>query len=364
MFGSRIKHHTLVHRALPGLLGAALAFAGCADDTEKMATNPPASTTMIDSTPRVALISAFGNEAKILVEALQGPKEILINGSKFTTGMLEGHNVVITLTGVSITNAAMTTQLLVDRFNVTTVLFSGIAGGVDPNLRVGDVVIPQSWAYHDEYYHSRSLDPVEVKKPPLACFGSMPGDLSCLGLELSSFNKADGSAYGVNFADMTGPLGGLWSRNTHVTSAEGPAGGEFVFDFPVDSNLYAKAQALMAKPPTLANCGANACTDGAQTCLQNMPTLVTGGRGLSGSVFLDNARYRQYLYDTYQGRSVDMETAATAQVAKANGKPFIAFRSVSDLAGGDQGGEVGTFFCTGIAEKNASAVVRSFLQSL
>ena len=44
--------------------------------------------------------------------------------------------------GVSMVNAAMNTQLVLDRFTVKRIVFSGIAGGVDPGLTIGDVVVP------------------------------------------------------------------------------------------------------------------------------------------------------------------------------------------------------------------------------
>jgi adenosylhomocysteine nucleosidase len=58
-----------------------------------------------------------------------------------------------------------------------------------------------------------------------------------------------------------------------------------------------------------------------------------------------------------------MESAAVAHVAYVNGKPFIAFRSLSDLAGGGEGeNEIGTFFQ--LASDNAAKVVRAFLKAL
>ena len=42
-------------------------------------------------------------------------------------------------------NAAMTTQLALDRFNVSAIIVDGIAGGVDPSLAIGDVVVPDRW---------------------------------------------------------------------------------------------------------------------------------------------------------------------------------------------------------------------------
>ena len=43
----------------------------------------------------------------------------------------------------------------------------------------------------------------------------------------------------------------------------------------------------------------------------------------------------QYVFETFKAQVLDMESAAVATVAYANGVPFIAFRSLSDLAGGN-----------------------------
>jgi hypoxanthine phosphoribosyltransferase len=72
-------------------------------------------------------------------------------------------------------------------------------------------------------------------------------------------------------------------------------------------------------------------------CLDHQPKVLVGGNGISGPAFADNAEYREYLFATFKAQVLDMETAATAQVAYANRVPFIAFRSLSDLAGGDAG---------------------------
>jgi adenosylhomocysteine nucleosidase len=58
-----------------------------------------------------------------------------------------------------------------------------------------------------------------------------------------------------------------------------------------------------------------------------------------------------------------MESAAVAHVAYANGIPFIAFRSLSDLAGGGDGeNEMATFMQ--LASNNSAAVVRAFVAAL
>jgi adenosylhomocysteine nucleosidase len=95
-------------------------------------------------------------------------------------------------------------------------------------------------------------------------------------------------------------------------------------------------------------------------CLTRTPRVVVGGNGVSGPAFVDNANYREYTYRTFEANVLDMETAAIAHVAYGNGVPFIAFRSLSDLAGGGEGeNELGTFFR--IAADNSARVLLAFL---
>jgi adenosylhomocysteine nucleosidase len=81
---------------------------------------------------RIAVISAFEPEWIALQENLEGAEETLINGNRFISGTLVGQEVVLFLSGISMVNAAMTTQLALDHFDISHIVFSGIAGGVDP----------------------------------------------------------------------------------------------------------------------------------------------------------------------------------------------------------------------------------------
>ena len=94
------------------------------------------------------------------------------------------------------------------------------------------------------------------------------------------------------------------------------------------------------------------------------PKLIVGGRGVSGTAFLANAQYRTYLFEQLQADTVDMETAALAHVARTNGVPYIAFRSLSDLAGAIEfNADVGALFSSGLAESNEAAVTLAFLDA-
>ena len=296
-----------------------------------------------DCAPRIGIVSAFGAEADLLVAETRSRRTQTIAGQRFTTGVLRGNRVVIVLSGVSMVNAALTTQRVVDHFRIERLVLSGIAGGIDPARRVGDVVVPESWAMPMEVYWNRD------DALPAPC--GAPGELACLGLRIA---RPDGGA--------PSSYRGLVVRENHVTSAQSGVAGEFVFDYRADPAMLAVARDLA---PALERCGPKAMSAGAvdpKLCVAAQPVVVVGGRGVSGTAFVADAAYRTYLSERLHAQCVDMETAALAHVARANGVPFIAFRSLSDLAGAEGfNADVAALFASGLAERNAAAVTLAFL---
>jgi adenosylhomocysteine nucleosidase len=130
---------------------------------------------------------------------------------------------------------------------------------------------------------------------------------------------------------------------------------DFQWWLQVDPEMYQVAQTAMATV-TLKN-AANGAT------LPYTPKVFFGGNGVSGPTFVDNAAYRKYVFEEFQARCLDMETAAAAHIAYQNDVPFLFFRSLSDLAGADQDGNViGVFFS--VAAENAFAVTLAFIEAL
>lgn len=293
--------------------------------------------------PRFGIVSAFGQEADILLAETTNKQQYKINGNIFTTGNLKGNQVVIVLTGVSVENATMLTQLLIDHFNVHHLLLSGIAGGVNPKYNIGDVVVPSKWASPLEVYWSNN------SQIPSPCGKS--GDLLCLGLQLSQFTNNINSDYQVANRGI-----GLFMRDTFIRNNSNFPDGEFKFDYKVDREMFDVAKSVN---PILAKCGPK----NPKLCVSNQPKIRFGDRGASGTAFLANANYRSYLFQTIGAVSFDMETTAFAHVAYANEIPFIAFRSLSDLAGGSDSQDVGAFFGSGLAESNESKFTLSFLEA-
>ena len=100
-------------------------------------------------TSPVAILGAFDEEVAILEEQLVNPKAHTIQGIQFLTGILNEQNVVIARTGVGKVNAAMTVTLVIEHFRPNRVIFTGVAGGLNPDLQIGDIVIAQKTAQHD-----------------------------------------------------------------------------------------------------------------------------------------------------------------------------------------------------------------------
>ena len=272
----------------------------------------------LDPTPRIAVISAFEPEWKVLKAAVGEPKSYSVNGVEFVAGTLAGRQVVLFLCGVSMVNAAMNTQLVLDRFDVVGIVVSGIAGGVDPSLHVGDVTVAQRWGQYLEAVFAREVD------------GKY---------QLPLWMQTPYANYGMIFPQEVG-----------VRNAKDGLLKKFWFD--IDPGMLTAATGL--RSDELKTCTA------AQACLGHPPRVVVGGNGVSGQAFVDNAAFRRYVFDTFKAQVLDMESAAVAMVAYANGVPFIAFRSLSDLAGGSQGAnEIRTFFQ--LASDNSAAVVQRFL---
>jgi len=226
---------------------------------------------------------------------------------------------------------------------------------VNPAHHVGDVIIPDRWAMPLEVFWNRD------SVLPATC--GKAADVSCLGLKLAS---ADGQP--VPPFSLASPAGalptGLFMRENFVITSANAPGGEFRFDYPVDAAMLAVAREIR---PTLARCGPKAArTPGAEPdpalCVKSVPQVIVGGRGVSGTAFLANPQYRSYLFEQLHAETFEMETAALAHVAYANHIPYIAFRSLSDLAGAEEfNADAVALFASGLAETNEAAVTLAFL---
>ena len=99
--------------------------------------------------PVTGILGAFDEEIKYLLSRATNKTEKIIQQVHFTEAELNGKKVVIAQTGIGKVNAAMTTTLMIEHYMPREIIFTGIAGGTNPGLSPGDIVIGTRIAYHD-----------------------------------------------------------------------------------------------------------------------------------------------------------------------------------------------------------------------
>lgn len=98
---------------------------------------------------RLGIISALAEEQEGLIGAMSHPNRHRHGMREYTAGNLWNVDTVAVLSRIGKVAAAMTATTLVERFGVTHILFTGVAGSADAQMRVGDVVIAESLVQHD-----------------------------------------------------------------------------------------------------------------------------------------------------------------------------------------------------------------------
>lgn len=100
-------------------------------------------------TETIGLIGAMDEEIELLLAEMEHGHSVTKAGITYVQGNWQGKKIVVCRSGVGKVNAAITTQILIDHFGVTSVVFTGVAGALDPSLNIGDFVISSTCMQHD-----------------------------------------------------------------------------------------------------------------------------------------------------------------------------------------------------------------------
>ena len=98
---------------------------------------------------RLGIISALAEEQQGLVEAMGGAYKLIHGQREYWVGQLWEIDAVCVLSRIGKVAAAVTTTTLVEKFGVTHILFTGVAGAGDKTVQVGDIVVAESLVQHD-----------------------------------------------------------------------------------------------------------------------------------------------------------------------------------------------------------------------
>ncbi|HVL75655.1 MAG TPA: 5'-methylthioadenosine/adenosylhomocysteine nucleosidase, partial [Noviherbaspirillum sp.] len=98
---------------------------------------------------RLGIISALQQEQAGLIEAMTDVSVEQRGMRSYTCGTLWGQEAVCVLARIGKVAATATVATLIERYQVTHVVFTGVAGAIDSELRPGDVVIADTLVQHD-----------------------------------------------------------------------------------------------------------------------------------------------------------------------------------------------------------------------
>lgn len=97
----------------------------------------------------VAVLSALQTELDLLVETLDEGERSDLADWPVWAGAHQGKSLVLARAGLGKVNTAALSALIWDRFRPSLMVFTGVAGGLDPSLGVGDVVVGERTLQHD-----------------------------------------------------------------------------------------------------------------------------------------------------------------------------------------------------------------------
>lgn len=120
---------------------------------------------------RLGIISALAEEQHGLIEAMESPSKRFHGMREYTTGKLWEIDAVCVLSRIGKVAAAMTAAILVEKFEVTHIIFTGVAGSGDKNVHVGDIVVAEELIQHD-FDASPLFPPYEIPLTGLTRFAS------------------------------------------------------------------------------------------------------------------------------------------------------------------------------------------------
>ena len=97
----------------------------------------------------IGSIGAMEEEVSLLKDEMNIEETVDYAGMSFCKGTLCGRDVVIVRSGIGKVNAAVCTQVLVDKFHAEVLLNTGVAGSLDAAIDIGDMVISTDLVEHD-----------------------------------------------------------------------------------------------------------------------------------------------------------------------------------------------------------------------
>ncbi len=98
---------------------------------------------------RIGVMGALEEEVGRLNTCMTNPKADTVGGRTYYQGELFGRDAVLVFSRLGKVAAASTATTLIERYKIDALLFIGVAGGVNPELNIGDIVVADELMQHD-----------------------------------------------------------------------------------------------------------------------------------------------------------------------------------------------------------------------
>jgi adenosylhomocysteine nucleosidase len=222
----------------------------------------------------IGLLSPLAEERDELLHLMTGLQHVTVGNLRVATGSLDGHAVALAESGVGKVASTAIATMIAGALNCRALVVCGVAGGIDPGLSIGDVVIADRLIQHDY------------------------GHLTDSGIR--------------HFRPGVPPIGDSRDR--------------IAFDLPAElTRRIARAVDGLALPALPGDLGA----------APNPQPRIAFGPIVSGDQFINSETVRARLHRDHAALAVEMEGAAVAQACELLGIPCVVIRSLSDLAGAE-----------------------------
>lgn len=121
----------------------------------------------------VLLLGALDAEVEAFKEHIDGASETRWREYRFLEGTIRGQAVVVSRCGVGKSLSAMLTQQLIDRYAPSAIIFTGVAGALNPELEIGDTIVARTCMQYD--LDARALG-FELGEVPYTPYRILEGD--------------------------------------------------------------------------------------------------------------------------------------------------------------------------------------------
>ena len=214
----------------------------------------------------ILIEGAMNTETEVLIRALKNPVVYRELNYMFVAGTYKDYPVVIARTEIGLANAAASTALAIEKFNPCAVINQGTAGGHDPALKIGDIVIGERSYDYTAFRSGYSAAGAGIDLTKQKSIGTYAYDAATKKFQAYNEYRADPTLFNIAFAA---------------------------------ANNY------------------------------NAANVVSGVIG-TGNTWLECVDYINFLHETYGSSCEEMETNAAAQICQNAGVPFIGIRVLSD----------------------------------